>query len=486
MNERHGGVIERIVIAGNGLEAWLAAATLAKSLDGGRTKITVCPVNGSDALDALYTILPSHPADGLRGLGISDLDLARNCDAAFSLGTRISGTANASGPLKPYGAVGLDFQGIDFHHHWLRTDPGGQVEDYFSYAPGTHAMAQHKFAHPTPRNAIGALRHEIARQANPLLLRELFRSVALRLGAAESGSELSQVRRVLNSDRIECLVTAEGERLEAHLFIDCSGPERKLALEATGHEWVQNPLSPEYDIEIENISSNSPPPPFSLVEATGDGWNLNIPTGAGQINIDLRSAQPGNTGLRFIPGNITQPFHENCVALGIASAIILPVEPLQAIFLMTSLGRLVHLLPGSDCSAAETGEFNRLTLSDLREAHWMTGLYELGRKHGSLDAALMSEPEIETGLRKRFELFKKRGWIAQVDSDLLAPSSWSSAFIALGLIPERHDRRSDRIAAEMLQKNLHELRENIQQVVAVFPSHADYLNAARSSSSSRG
>jgi tryptophan halogenase len=486
MNERHGGVIEQIVIAGNGLEAWLAAATLAKSLDGGRTKITVCPVSGSDALDALYTILPSHPADRLRALGISDLDLARDCDAAFSLGTRISGTAIAPGQLKPYGPVGLDFHGIDFHHHWLRTDPGGQVEDYFSYAPGTHAMAQHKFAHPTPRNAIGALRHEIARQTKPLSLKKLFRSVALHLGAAESGSELSQVRRVLNSDRIECLVTAAGERLEAHLFIDCSGPERKLALKAAGQEWVQNPLSPEYDIEIENISSNRPPPPFSLVEATGDGWNLDIPTGTGQININLRSARPGNTCLRIIPGNITRPFHENCLALGIASAIILPVDPLQAIFLMTGLGRLVHLLPGSDCSAAETGEFNKLTLSDLREVHWMTGLYELARKHESLEVALKSEAVIDAGLRKRLELFKKRGWIAPQDSDLLAPSCWSSAFIALGLIPERHDRRSDRVPAHTLQKNLHELRENIQQVVAGFPSHADYLNAARSSTSSRG
>ena len=180
-----------------------------------------------------------------------------------------------------------------------------------------------------------------------------------------------------------------------------------------------------------------------------------------------------------------RPWSGNCVALGIAAIETLPIEALQAKTLVTNLKRLVRLLPGSDCSASETTEFNNLFEQDSQEVAKLTTLYEAARLKGGIDPSTLSDLNISTDLKNRVSLFSRRGWVAPLDSLLTSRSDWSAAYMLLGLIPAKHDRIVERMPAEKLRQTLYSLKARIEKVAAEFPPHGVYLDAIKSSPGSK-
>ena len=69
----------------------------------------------------------------------------------------------------------------------------------------------------------------------------------------------------------------------------------------------------------------------------GYGWNLTL---------DLLESETEDDADKFQAGYVRNPWVGNCLALGVAAAEILPIEALQTKTLVTSLNRLVQLMPG--------------------------------------------------------------------------------------------------------------------------------------------
>ena len=305
--------IRRVAIAGNGFEAWLTAATLANRLDRGLTEITVCPVDGSDAWDDLYAVLPLTPADAVRQLGISDAQLVSRCGGSFSLGAEFSGERFAGGQtLKPYGATGVDYGGTHFHHYWLRSAPGKPVSDYFEYSPGARAMRARAFAPPDPRNAIGPLQHEYARHVEPALLAWYLREIAMASGVKETASPIREVGHYEGGKQIRHLLTESGESITAELFVDCTGPARTLLLSCGDVEWLESTPGRRYSLSFAHSKTSDTPPPWHSVSAKPDGWVIDVPCRSGVIRCDFSAADGGPND--FVPGHASSPWMRNCVA----------------------------------------------------------------------------------------------------------------------------------------------------------------------------
>ena len=478
MMRASGSRIGRIVIAGSGFEAWLTAGTLAKHLDGRAVDITVVAIPGSESWDDLYSILPLHPSDAVWALGISDAELVGHHAGSFSLGARISGgNLRNEQQFKPYGPSGVDYGGALFHHYWLRDSGGDSVSDYFRYSPGARAMRKCVYAPPAKRNAIGPLQHEIARHVDPHLLTRRLREAATALGVHESMAPFKEVQLSADSKRIERLIATSGEKADADLFIDCSGPMQALLKHVDRIEWLAAPLADEYAVSLDADTNDAEIMPWHSVTPTSDGWDVVIPRGAGELyarfTVDEDDPQP------FVPGHLSRPWVHNCVALGHAAFAVLPIEPLQTLQLMASIDRLVALLPGPDTLPSETLEFNQLFSRDLAEVHDLMALHQLARLHGTIDPGQLGGVALPDTLERRLGLFAKRGWVSKSDSDLIPHHTWSAAFLFYGLVPNQHDHLAERIPADVLETSLKELSEQIDKVVSEFPPLGAYLDAAK-------
>jgi tryptophan halogenase len=466
--------ISRIAIVGHGIEAWLTVNYLLAGLGSRQVKLTVLPVPGSDALDELYRIVPADSDVGLGSIGLSSAVLARECGASFSLGAQVNGH------FKPYGKVGLDFQGLPFHHHILRANASMRPDDYFAWSPATSAMRRDAFAPPNQRNAIGKLRHEVACHVDTGLLTTLLRERAMRHGVGISQGSLKSVIRMQGSDRIVGLVNTLGETIQADLYVDCSGHERALMHGAAAMSWIPAPSLPAFQIAISKIEQSGMPPPWHRLTSKSEGWELEIPSPATQTRIVLASEATREDTRAFAAGHLAEPWIDNCVALGLAAASLLPIEPVQTKFLCVSINRMIGLLPGADCSPSETSEYNHLALTDLEEIHDLCAAYELARHQNRLDLSSVDIEQVHESLRNRLRLFKKCGWIAAADSDFLEPADWAGVFILLGLAPEATSRLASRMPMEILASHMSQLKVQIEKTSAEFPLHRDFLNAVLS------
>ena len=463
--------IKRIAIIGDGLEAWLAVNYLLAALGGKRIEMVVCGVPGSARLDGLNAVIPARA--NLSAIGLSDKVLARTCGASFSLGTQFAGQ------LKPYGSFGLDYLGLPFHHHWLRTNPQDS-SDYFNWSPAMLAMQRGLFAPPVKRNEIGTLRHGMAYHVDIGKFTRLLRERATRHGVKVTAGSLASVDRESGSDRIVSLTSSRAETITTDLYVDCSGAQRALINGAASKRWIPAPQMPGFYIAAGQRQSSGAPAPYHRLSFDPHGWTLEVPTPDQVYTVNMSTTQPTEDSMEFLPGHFEKPWIENCVALGSAAATFLPVEPMHTQYLLSSLNWVVDLLPGRDCAAKETEEYNQLVTADLGEIYDLAALYELGRVKGSLQSLDPVEGGIHDSLRSRFKLFRRRGWIAPVDSDFLTPADWISAFILLGAVPARYDPLAERLSLDALQSGLQKLKLQIEKTATEFPLHRDYLRAIKS------
>jgi len=467
--------VTRFAIAGNGLEAWLTANHLLATLGGKRTQVTVCPVPGSDELDELYSIWPITPADGLASMGLSSNMLIRACRGSYSLGARCTDF------FRPYGSIGLDFLGVPFHHHWLRAYRGRAAAGYFDWSPGTVAMKRGLFAPPVPQNAIGSLQHGMALHIDTGLFTDLLRDRAMRNGAVQSKGSLTNVQRESNDPKVSGLTTDNEEFLTADLYIDCSGQQKSLTRGRPDAAWVTAPGLEEYRLEVRKTSTQEPPPPFQQVTTGPDGWKLDVAGNGWNSSLFVTCSEAGREGHLASPGYLAEPWSGNCLAIGVASATFLPVEPLHARYLAISLKRMIDLMPGVDCRQSETIEYNKLARVDLREILDLVAAHEFLRK-----TADNSEFQgVHDSLKTRLALFKKRGWVTPPDSGFFETTDWVATFMQLGLVPDQPDQLAGRIPPQVLKTRLAELKSRIDRTVSGFPTHSDYLLAVKSAAQAR-
>ena len=444
---RSKSAIRRIAIAGHGVEAWLAANHLLAALAPRKVEISVHPVDGSDDWDDLYSVWPAGPDDGLASIGLGGHGLAKQCRGSFSLGVRYTDQ------FIPYGTIGIDFSGVPFHHHWQRRHGGQDADSYFSWSVAHEAAGRLAFAPPQPRNAIGPLQHTTARHLDIGLLTAVLRKRAVQHG-------VSVVEQPIRA---------------ADLVLDCSGPNRALT---SDREWQAAEGTSRYRVNFATESSSEAPPPWHSIQAAANGWTLDIRGHGWKNTIRLVAGETGDSAA-FEPGHVSRAWEGNTLALGFAAATLLPAEPLQASFLASSIKRMIDLLPGSDCAARETVEYNHLQQTELVEIEDLLSAHEYAR-NGALNT-----DSVHNSLALRLKQFIHRGWIAPADSDFPDSSDWAGTWILLGIRPERTSRLAKRISATELESRMGQLREKIRQTASEFPSHSDFLRAVQSAAPSQ-
>ena len=164
-----------------------------------------------------------------------------------------------------------------------------------------------------------------------------------------------------------------GERIEGDLFVDCSGFRALLIGDALGAEWED--WSPwlrcdrAWAVPTERSEDLHP---YTRVTARPAGWQWRIPlqhrTGNGHVfssaymgedqardillaNLDAPAlAEPRL--LRFRAGRRLDGWKANCVAVGLASGFLEPLESTSIYLIQRGVENLVGLLPERDVDPA--------------------------------------------------------------------------------------------------------------------------------------
>jgi len=195
--------------------------------------------------------------------------------------------------------------------------------------------------------------------------------------------------------------------------------------------------------------------------------------------------------LRFSPGRRERAWSGNCVAIGLASGFLEPLESTSIFLVQAAVTDLIRLMPRAGSAGTDrrlVDEFNRLNdLQYERIRDFLVLHYVANRRVGEPLWDYVRSMPLPESLAHKLQLFRSRATLPDYQYGLFARDSWLAVLIGQGIVPASHDRLADAISLPALEEQLNGLRNRIQSNVEALSSHgafiADYCRAADATAS---
>ncbi|MAX43082.1 MAG: tryptophan halogenase [Alteromonadaceae bacterium] len=482
---------QHVVIAGGGTAGWMAAAAISRLLHG-RVEVTL--VESSDigtvgvGEATIPTLLFFHKL-----LKIDEQAFMAATNATFKLGINFENWRSLNHAyLHAFGATGKDCWAAGFQHFWRRGLDLGLSEDFGQYCLERVAAEAEKFAH-LPGNGLNYAFHiDATRYAG--FLRELAgQACVTRIDAT-----IERVNVREQDGFIESLTLNNGQTLSGDLFIDCTGFRGLLIEKAlhTGYEdWSQWLLCDSaVAMQTESVEA---PLPYTRCIAREAGWQWRIPlqsrVGNGLVYCsnylsDERATEilqqningnPLNSPrvIKFRPGRRLKQWNRNCVAIGLSSGFIEPLESTSIHLIQQGIVRLLRMFPHEGIEQAVVDEYNKQTVFEMERIRDFIILhYKVTERTDSPFWQHCKQMDVPDSLAQRLALFEKTGQIHRENNELF-DDSWQQVMIGQGMVPKGYHPIADTMTERELADFLGHIKHNIHQTVARLPLHQQYLNS---------
>lgn len=458
-----GSAIRSIAVAGGGIVGLSAALAFASALPG--TRIAVIETTPDPA--ALADILPTlHPmaARFHAMVGVDEAELVRSGIATHHLGTRFERWPASGQPwIHAFGAYGKPAGAIPFDQLWVRAHRTGQALDYDRYSLGAELARNGKFIHPAKDPDFTGSRFAYGLRVEPERYRAHLRRLAsgLRVVAADIG----EIER-REDGGIAAVTLTDGQRLEADLFIDCTGPSARLIsfLEDSFEDW--GAWMPFDRLILESVPREGVPATSDRITADADGWTIQWP-----LRERTLVGRVGREATAITRGRRLKPWVRNVLAIGDSATALDPLHGYQLALAHNGILLALELLPGRDFASLETDEYNRRAEQVTRRVRDFLALHYL---RAGLSPELAST-EAPDSLAETLDHYEYRGRLPYHEDEIVSRDSWTAALLPLGVLPRHDDPQSLAMPLQQTVPAMQRLADEIRDIVAGLPSYGDYL-----------
>lgn len=363
--------IKRIVIVGGGSAGWLTAGVLAAEHRG--LEITLLESASVGPIGVGEGTWPTI-RDTLRGIGVTETDFIRECDASFKQGSKFQRWVRQRDDdyyFHPF-VLPQGYTETNLVAGWLERHPDVPFADLVCFQP--HLCAHGK----APKQAVTP---EYAAVAN----------YAYHLDAGKFGSFLRKhcvenlgVHHVLdhviginaseNGD-IASVQTREHGALSGDLFVDCTGMQSLLLGQHYGVRFnsqkhvLFNDSALAVQVPYPHDDSPIASQTISTAQSNGWIWDIGLPTrrGVGHVYSSAHTSDeaaerelrqyiertggprdlPAPRKLSFEPGYRDEFWHRNCVAIGLSAGFIEPLEASAIALIELSAAMLRDQMPAT-------------------------------------------------------------------------------------------------------------------------------------------
>jgi len=489
-------LIRSVLVVGGGTAGWMAAATLARLLPSGQAAVRLVESDEIGIIGVGEATVPLVQIfNGM--LGIDEREFVRETQGTFKLGIEFVDWGEIGNRhFHGFGDYGEFIDGIAPHHYWMKLREQGEQAPLSAYSFPTVAAMKNKFA-PSPVRGGEPEFFKYAYHFDASLYARYLRRYAEARGVERIEGRIVDVLQRGEDGFVEAVVTADGRRLEADLFIDCSGFRGLLieqALHAGYEDWskwlpcdraVAMPCARSGDIT-----------PYTRSTAREAGWQWRIPLqhriGNGYVyssacvsDDEAAALLLANLGgapladprvLKFTGGHRKKFWSKNVVASGLASGFLEPLESTSIMLIQTGIARLVEMFPSRDFDPILEEEYNRMCIREYEKVRDFIILhYCLSRRTDSELWRYVASMEVPDSLRRKIEMFDARGIVPLDGDESFHEPSWVAIMFGQNHLPKRYDPMIDRIATEPLKAGMRRRRETIDQLTDRMPSHAEFI-----------
>ena len=490
----NGQVVKKVVIAGGGTAGWIAAMALARQL-GPFLDIALVESEEIGTVGVGESTIPTTQAFH-RLIGIDERAFVCATRSTFKLGILFEDWSRIGDRyIHSFGATGRGTWMGDFQHLWLEARAQGLAGDYGEHGFEHEAARARKFA--TADKAPGG-RINYAYHLEASLYAKYLRGLTEKAGVRRIEGKIAAVDQDPETGFIRALALESGERVEGDLFIDCTG-FRGLLIEQTlkaGFEDWRHWLPTDSAIAVQT-KAVGPAVPYTRAIAHRAGWQWRIPlqhrVGNGLVfaseHMDEESAQAllrerlegemltEPRLIRFKAGRRRKVWDRNCIALGLASGFIEPLESTSIHLIMIAVTRLIQSFPFGGVNAAVTARFNDQSARELIGIRDFIILhYRLNQRDDGDFWPRMREVDIPDTLAQRIDAFRESALAWQDAEELFRIDSWVQVMLGQRLEPKSWHRMGRLMKPAQLEQALRDLRTNVARAVAAMPDHQAFLD----------
>lgn len=482
---------QKVVIAGGGTAGWIAAATMAKQL----AQVADIVLVESDQIGTIAvgeaTIPPIRVFNRL--LGIDEQAFMKATSATFKLGIKFEnwGQVNDS-YIHSFGKTGQESFFADFHHFWLRGLKEGHSADFSEYCFELQAAKAGKFAKNEQSNINYAFHLDATAYA------KFLRQYSEERGIKRIEGKIVRVNKSTTTGMITSLELDSAKKVEGDIFIDCTGFQGVLIEQSlhTGYEdwshWL--PCDSACVVQTESTGDIMP---LTRSIAHQAGWRWRIPlqhrVGNGLVycsqylSDDDAKQQLLNSldgvpitdprVIKFRTGRRLKAWNKNCVALGLSSGFIEPLESTSIHLIMSGIIRFVRMFPQAGIVDSVVDEYNKQTKTEIEQLRDFVILhYKVTNRNDSDFWTHCKDMQIPESLASRIDLFKRNAQAMQVDGEIFRVDSWTQVMLGQGVVPEQYHPIVHAMSDKELTSFLDGFRINVNKAVDKLPSHQAFIN----------
>ncbi|MGY3266212.1 tryptophan halogenase family protein [Lysobacter sp. HA35] len=481
--------VRRVVVAGGGTAGWMVAAALGKTL-GRELDIRLIESDEIGTVGVGEATIPTLVTFH-RLLEIDEREFMAATQATFKLGISFENWRNVGEDyIHSFGTTGQDHWTAGFQHFWHKGRERGLASDYGDYCLELRASQEDRFAH-LPRGGMNYAFHMDAG-----LYARFLRRFSEGFGVKRIEGKIAEVEADRDAQRIDALRLESGERIEGDLFIDCTGFRALLIGQTLGvglEDWSEW-LHCDRAVALQTTHVGEAPPLTRSI-ARESGWQWRIPlqhrVGNGIVysSRHLADDEAITTLLSNVRGEVlTEPrvirfkpcqrdatWVGNCVAMGLASGFLEPIESTSIHLIQRGIVRLLQMFPNGGISPHDIAEYNAQTRNELEHIRDFIILHYHANNRSDAFWRECREMSVPASLQHRIDLFRETGRVFRVPNELFAENSWIQVMLGQGIHPASHHASADLMGDVELGQFLAAIRSRIENTVKQLPPHLEYV-----------
>lgn len=482
--------MKKVVIAGGGTAGWMAAAALSRTL-GQALDIKLVESDEIGTVGVGEATIPTLLLFN-RLLDINEQEFMAATQGTFKLGISFENWRNRNEHyIHSFGMTGKDHWTAGFQHFWTKGRHRGLASDYGDYCLELRAAQENRFAH-LPRNGMNYAFHMDAS-----LYAKFLRKYSERLGVQRVEGKIVEVKTDPQSGYISAIRLDSGANVEGDLFIDCTGFRGLLigqTLQVDYEDW-SHWLYSDSAIAVQTASVREAVP-YTRSIAHEAGWQWQIPlqhrVGNGMVYCSryISDEQARQTLLaniegtvltdprviKFRPGCRREHWKKNCIAMGLASGFIEPLESTSIHLIQRTIIHLLQMFPQREIKQSDINEFNQQMNTEFEHIRDFIVLhYHVTNREDTPFWRACRAMDIPDSLRHRIELFRDTGRVFRLPNELFAENSWVQVMLGQGLAPQQHHPVADLMSDDELKKFLDGIKASVDNTLAQLPKHQAYV-----------
>ncbi len=517
---------KNIVIVGGGSAGWMTAAYLQKALD----KVDTITLVESKSIRTIGVGEATFSTIKLffDFLGLKESEWMPGCNAAYKLAIKFQDWRAEGGhfyhPFQRYETV----DGFNVAEWWLKLKRGEEPFDYSCFT--IPALCDHK---RSPRYLDGRVfddkvqtlfeqkeaqhkgvltdhkvQYPYAYHFDAHLLAEYLKDFAITRGVQQVMDDVVSVN-LKEDGSIASIQTKEHGAVAGDLFIDCTGFRGLLINQALNEPFISfnesllcdRAVALQVPVDVEKVGME----PYTTATAKSAGWIWNIPLygriGTGYVyssaflspedaeaelraHLGPKSDDCSASHIKMRIGRSRNSWVKNCVAIGLSSGFVEPLESTGIFFIQHGIEELVSHFPNGCMDEDIVRSYNKVVAECIDGVREFLTLHYRASNRMDTDfwKATKGQTAISPDLADRLRLWRKRlPNPKNVNTSYHGFESYSYSVMLLGLNfqPEQNLPVLDLLDDHRAAAAFDAIRVKSQHLVKTLPSQYEYLSHIR-------